>query len=185
LVTINERSDKALKPPYSQDMHEREGMKVQITTLHDHLLGDVRPLLLILLGAVGFVLLLACANVANLQLARAAAREKEFAVRNAIGAGRWRLARQLLVESFALAALGGVAGLLVAEWGIQLFVSMSPSTFAGAPPKSPPLGCDLQTRVFHKLLKNKATIYLDKKALIFYASNVITLLQPRGDDSHL
>jgi putative ABC transport system permease protein len=123
LVTINQRSDKALAPLFS---HDSAGLKVRIETLHEHLVGDVRPLLFILLGAVGFVLLLACANVANLQLARSATREKEFAVRAAIGAGRWRLARQLLVESLALAALGGAAGLILGAGGVALLRHFRP-----------------------------------------------------------
>ena len=129
LVTINRRSDKALPSPFSPQMHDKS--RVGVVTLHEHLLGDVRPLLLILLGAVGFVLLLACANVANLQLARAATREKEFAVRAAIGAGRWRLARQLLVESFALAALGGAAGLILGAGGVALFRHLRPPNIPG------------------------------------------------------
>jgi putative ABC transport system permease protein len=104
---------------------------VQVETLHEHSVGDVRPLLLILLGAVGFVLLLACVNVANLQLARAATREREFAVRAAIGAGRWRLARQLLVENFALAVLGGMAGLILGVGGVVLFRHFGPPEIPG------------------------------------------------------
>jgi putative ABC transport system permease protein len=129
LVAINRRSDKALPPPFSPQMHDKS--RIGMVTLHERLLGDVRPLLLILLGAVGFVLLLACANVANLQLARAAMREKEFAVQAAIGAGRWRLARQLLVESFALAVLGGVAGLILGAGGVALFRHLRPPNIPG------------------------------------------------------
>jgi putative ABC transport system permease protein len=130
VITINHRSDKAVSlPPSFAQM--RVGLQVRIATLHQHLVGDSRLVLLILLGAVGFVLLLACANVANLQLARAAAREKEFAVRAALGAGRWRLARQLLIESFALAAMGGVAGLILGAGGVALFRQLGPQNIPG------------------------------------------------------
>jgi putative ABC transport system permease protein len=101
--------------------------QAQVFLLHDHEIGNVRPALLVLLGAVGFVLLIACANVANLQLARAASREKEVAIRGALGAGRWRLARLLLTESSAVAMAGGVAGLLMAAWVIRLIHQFAPT----------------------------------------------------------
>ena len=126
------------------DYYDFDGWGVTVLSLHGDLVEEARPAMLVLLGAVVFVLLIACVNVANLMLARAASREREVAVRAALGAGRWRMIRQLMTESVTLSVVGGAFGLLMAFGLVRVVSAMAPTTL----PRGDEIGIDAGVLLF-------------------------------------
>ncbi len=137
-----------------EESKEGPGFGGLVVPLHEQLVGDVRTTLLVLLGAVAFVLLVACVNVANLLLARAAAREKEFAIRASLGASRARIIRQSLLEGLPLGLTGCAAGLLLAAWGMDALVALLPASL----PRHNAIGVDGRVLAFTLLVSLLTTL---------------------------
>jgi putative ABC transport system permease protein len=124
--------------------NDDKGISANVTSLKQRMVGNIQPLLLVLLAAVSFVLLIACVNVANLLLARSSGRTREFAIRAALGASRGRVVRQLLTESVLLAVAGGTLGLLLAAWGTRSVLALLPTAL----PRAEEIGLDSRVLIF-------------------------------------
>ena len=127
-----------------KDPRQAKDWGATVNLVHEQVVGASRKPILILLGAVGFVLLIACANVASLLLARATSRQREIAIRTALGTGRWRIVRQLLTESILLALVGGTLGVLLASWSVKLLVTYG----SGRLPRLTEIGLDTRVLLF-------------------------------------
>ena len=146
---------------------ENQGWLIRMVPLRDMIVENVRPALLVLLGSVGLVLLIACANIANLLLARATSRAREIAVRSALGAGRGRIVRQLLSETAVLGVLGGIAGIALAYWGVRALSWLLPATV----PRANEIGVDALVLGFALLLSAMASCGFGLAPALFAAKS--------------
>ncbi len=181
---------RAMQPPpnvntFPQRSFHPPEVQVQVVPLEQHLAGNLRPAMLVMLGVVGFVLLIACANVANLMLARSSSRSQEVAVRAAMGAGRWRLARQLLTESVLLSSVGGVAGLLVSAWGVHVMTRLMSSSIGIAILSLEPPRVDAEVLIFALVVSVSTGILSGLiPALATTHSNLVEQLKGNGQTAH-
>jgi putative ABC transport system permease protein len=156
---------------------QQAGRGVKLISLEEEMVQDVRQALLMLLGAVGFVLLISCTNVASLFLVRATARRKETAIRAALGAGRWRLIRQFLTESLLLSVLGGALALIVAKWGLSLVLALA----VGFLPRTSEVSIDGTVIAFTLLLSLLTGLVFGLvPAFQISTSNLLDTLKERG-----
>ena len=159
----------AISGRLAHDYPENSGWSASLVPLQDMIVRDVKPVLLVLLGAVGLVLLIGCANIANLLLTRATSRAREIAVRTALGAGRSRVIRQLLSETAVLGLLGGAAGIVVAYWGVKTLSSLLPASL----PRVNQIAVDPTVLGFALLLTAIATLAFGIAPAIFAAHSTL------------